>query len=146
MKPTKNTEKFITNAAIHSDPEANRAVLEDLLKHLALARRGVPALVKLPYRKHVVKGRTMKAVVAAAAITILVLIIVSLSPQHATRERPEGGVQSAADMLTVGYLNAACRRGGLNEVEMRCEQAAERLGLQPKKVSMEELLDESKGT
>jgi hypothetical protein len=49
---------------------------------------------------------------------------------------------SAADLLTVGCLNAAFRRGGLEAVERQCELAAQRLGICPRRVTVEELIQE----
>jgi hypothetical protein len=47
---------------------------------------------------------------------------------------------SAADLLTVGCLNAAFRRGGLEAVEQLCEAAARRLDFRPERVSVAELM------
>ncbi len=49
---------------------------------------------------------------------------------------------SAADLLTVASLNAAFRRGGLEAVERQCELAAQRLGICPQRVTVEELIQE----
>lgn len=83
----------------------------------------------------------------AALILIVALVVVSRTsdepiwqPSYVT-ETP-----SAADMLTVGRLNAACRRGGLPEIDRQCEQAAQRLDIQPERISMEQLIREMKGT
>ncbi len=58
------------------------------------------------------------------------------SPPH------ENETLSAADLLTVGCLNAAFRRGGLEAVEQQCEMAAQRLGICPRRVTVEELIQE----
>ncbi len=49
---------------------------------------------------------------------------------------------SAADLLTVGCLNAAFRRGGLEAVEQLCDVAAQRLGFRPERISVGELINE----
>jgi hypothetical protein len=49
---------------------------------------------------------------------------------------------SAADLLTVGCLSAAFRRGGLEAVERQCEAAARRLDLRPERISLMELIRE----
>ncbi len=54
----------------------------------------------------------------------------------------ENGMLSAADLLTVGCLNAAFRRGGLEAVERQCEAAARRLDLRPEKIPVMELIRE----
>ncbi len=54
----------------------------------------------------------------------------------------ENEALSAADLLTVGRLNAAFRRGGLEAVEQLCDVAARRLDLRPERISVGELIDE----
>ena len=54
----------------------------------------------------------------------------------------ENEALSAADLLTVGCLNAAFRRGGLEAVEQLCDVAAQRLGFRPECVSVGELIND----
>ncbi len=54
----------------------------------------------------------------------------------------ESEALSAADLLTVGCLNAAFRRGGLEAVERLCDLAARRLDFRPQRVTVEELIRE----
>ncbi|MCL5280427.1 MAG: hypothetical protein M1376_11030 [Planctomycetes bacterium] len=54
----------------------------------------------------------------------------------------ENEALSAADLLTVGCLNAAFRRGGLEAVEQLCDVAAERLGFRPERISVAELIND----
>jgi hypothetical protein len=54
----------------------------------------------------------------------------------------ENEVLSAADLLTVGRLNAAFRRGGLEAVERLCDVAAQRLGFRPERISVGELIND----
>ena len=54
----------------------------------------------------------------------------------------ENEALSAADLLTVGCLNAAFRRGGLEAVERLCDMAAQRLGFQPERISVGELIND----
>jgi hypothetical protein len=54
----------------------------------------------------------------------------------------ESEALSAADLLTVACLNAAFRRGGLEAVERQCDVAAQRLGICPRRVTVEELIQE----
>ena len=89
-------------------------------------------------------SRALQAV-AAAAVVILALIILTRSLQK-TPPPTEHRTQSAADLLTVGCLNAACRRGGLEELERQCEEAAQRLDQRPERTSVKELIRELKGT
>ncbi len=59
-----------------------------------------------------------------------------------TSSSRENETLSAADLLTVACLNAAFRRGGLEAVEQQCELAAQRLGICPQRVTVEELIQE----
>jgi hypothetical protein len=54
----------------------------------------------------------------------------------------ENETLSAADLLTLGCLNAAFRRGGLEAVERLCDMAARRLDFRPQRVTVEELIQE----
>ena len=54
----------------------------------------------------------------------------------------ENEALSAADLLTVGCLNAAFRRGGLEAVERLCDVAAQRLGFRPERISVGELIND----
>ncbi len=54
----------------------------------------------------------------------------------------ENETLSAADLLTVAWLNAAFRRGGLEAVEWQCEAAAQRLDLRPERVSLMKVIRE----
>ena len=55
MRPTKNIEKIIKNAAIHSDEEVNQAVLRDLLRELPEAGEQKPALAVPNIRRAIMK-------------------------------------------------------------------------------------------
>jgi hypothetical protein len=57
-------------------------------------------------------------------------------------EPRENEALSAADLVTVGCLNAAFRRGGLEAVEQLCDVAAQRLGFRPERISVGELIND----
>jgi outer membrane lipoprotein-sorting protein len=73
MRPIKNIEKVIKNAAIHSDPEVNQAVLRNLLKRLPEAEERRPALVRPNIGRIIMKNRITQ--LAAAAIIIIAVLI-----------------------------------------------------------------------
>lgn len=73
MRPTKNVEKIIKNAAIHSNPEVNQAVLTDLLKELPEAGEQKSALAGSNIRRTIMKSRFIK--LAAAAVIIIAVLI-----------------------------------------------------------------------
>lgn len=73
MKPTKNVEKIIKNAAIHSDAKVNQAVLRDLLKKMPEAEEREPVLTKPNIGRIIIKKRITQ--LAAAAIVIIAVLI-----------------------------------------------------------------------
>ena len=73
MRPEKNIEKIIKNAAIHSDEDVNQAVLRDLLKELPEAEERKPTLAESNIRKTIMKSRLIK--LAAAAVIIIAILI-----------------------------------------------------------------------
>ncbi len=140
MRSLRKIKKSISHARVESKPEADRAVLRHLLAELATAAGDAPA----PGGLHA-RGRILKAM-AAAAIMILALVMVARPPQRTTPPPLENRTPCAADLLTVGCLNAACRRGGLEAVDRQCEEAAQRLEDRPQRISVNQLIRELKGT
>ena len=145
MRPLRDIKRLVHHAQIRSKPEVNRAVLDDLLRELAACRTDT----SIPAGRRVWSTAVPRAGVAAVAALILIvaLVVVSQTSDEPIRQPPHvAETPSAGDMLTVGWLNAACRRGGLPEVEKQCEQAAQRLQSRPERISMEQLIREMKGT
>jgi outer membrane lipoprotein-sorting protein len=73
MRPVKNIKRIIKNAAIHSDPEVNQAVLRDLLKELPEAGEQKPSLAWPNMGKTIMKSRIAR--LAAAALIIIAVLI-----------------------------------------------------------------------
>jgi hypothetical protein len=70
MRPKKNIEEILKNAAIHSHPEVNQAVLRNLLKEMPEAGEQEPALAwSHIIRRIIMKSKTTK--LAAAAMILL---------------------------------------------------------------------------
>jgi hypothetical protein len=147
MRPLRDIRRLVRHAPIHSKPEANRVVLDDLRRELDAA--GTNA--SLPTGRHnrlrmICRPRTAVAAVAAL-ILVVALVMVKRTPEEPVRPPHQvGETLSAADLLTVCALNAACRRGGLPEMERQCERAARKLDLRPERVSVEQLTKEMNGT
>jgi hypothetical protein len=142
MRPLREIEKLVHGAPIHSEPETNRAVLGGLLEELAACRKeaSVPAGRRI-------WSSMAKVATTAALILIAALVVVSRTSREPVRQPPYvAATLSAADMLTVGRLNAAWRRGGLPEIEQQCELAAQKLDFRPQRISMEQLVREMNGT
>jgi len=139
MRSLRDIKKCVSHAGIRSSPQADKAMLGDLIQELEKATED--ASIHLKPRDWAIAAR----IVAAAAIVIITLIVVSRPSREIVREPRVDRPQSAADLLTVGCLNAACRRGGPEAIDHQCEEAARRLENRPEKVSVKELIRELKG-
>jgi hypothetical protein len=54
--------------------------------------------------------------------------------------------ESPAELLTMASLNMAYRRGGIEAIEKQCDEAIEKVGTPPPKITIKELLAEFNGT
>jgi len=142
MRPLRDIKRLVSHAHVRSTPEANRAVLNGLLRELAACK----ADASVPAGRRVWTGPVTGAIAAAALVMIVTMVVISHTSREPTRQPPHVEASSVAEMLTVGRLNTACRRGGLPEVERQCEQAAQKLQSRPERISMEQLIREMKGT
>ena len=140
MRSLREITKSISHARVESRPEVDQAVLRHLLAEFKTVAGAAPA----PVERHV-RGRVFQAM-AAAAMVVLALVIVARPPQRTTPPPPENRIQSAGDLLTVGRLNAAYRRGGLEAMDRQCEAAAQRLEDRPQRTSVNQMIRELKGT
>ena len=75
MKSTKNIEKLIRNAAIHSEPQANQKVLRGLLEELAEATEQQSTSAGTNIRRTIMKSPITK-LATAAVITIALIVSV----------------------------------------------------------------------
>ncbi len=142
MRSLKDIKKSIKHAQVESKPRADEAVRQHLLAELVTATAGVSAPIRPQGWRIAVK------VVAAAAVVILALIVIDRRPQEQeVTPAPSVGSRprSAAGLLTVGSLNAACRRGGLEAIDQLCEEADRRLGTEPEGISVRAFARELKG-
>jgi hypothetical protein len=117
----------VGQAQVHSRPTVNKAVLDSLLEEFATLKQGTAISVNPSHWISIVKTPMASAVAAAAVLAIVVLIGVPRTPHQGARPQPQVRWQSAADLLTVGHLNAAHRRGGLDELDRQYDKAAQKL-------------------
>jgi len=96
-----------------------------------------PALLKSPVVKF------------AAAAVIIIVIVFSM-----TRPAPDKKVdivevtyakKSPAEMLTLRSLKIAYRNGGIEAVEIQCDNAVEKLRKKPERITFQELLEDIDG-
>lgn len=145
MKSAKDIERLVGHAGLRSRPEVNEAVLDDLRKQLVADEQGGVARARSRSRGQIARDHVMQTAIAAAVIVAVGLVVITHSPRRTQPQPLPNPMVSAADMLTVGHLNTAYRRGGMNEVERQCEQA-EVLMIRPERISANELIRELEGT
>jgi hypothetical protein len=147
MRPLRDIKRLVRHAPIHSKLEVNRVVLDELRRELDAGRTGASIPAGQHLWRRVTRGPLAPVAAAAALILVVALVMVRRTPEEPVRPPHRvGETLSAADLLTVCALNAACRRGGLPEMERQCERAARKLDLRPERVSVEQLTKEMNGT
>jgi hypothetical protein len=146
MRPLRDIKRVVGHAEIRSEPRINGMILDDLLKELATSRNDA----SVPTARRLWSSLVHNRLVPLAAMVAVVCVVAVVLHRHASREPVQpptlATASSAADLLTVGHLNAACRRGGLPEIERQCERATQRLQIRPERVSTEQLIREMTGT
>jgi len=73
MRSPEDVQKLIRNAEMHSDPEANQAVLNDLLHQFDKTQEQESAITRPKIRRHIMKSRITKSAVAAAVVAAVAL-------------------------------------------------------------------------
>ena len=140
MRRLRDIKKSIGHTRIESKPQANKAILGHLLAEFATVRGDTSTPVKRCDWRIVAGSRGVK--ITAAAAVILALIVIGRPPREARRPPLESRTRSAADLLTVGCLNAVHRRGGIEAVAQQCEEAAKRMENRPQPIAIDELIGE----
>lgn len=140
MRRLRDIKKSIRHARIESKPQASQAILGHLLAEFAT----VTAEISAPVKSHDwrIVARSCGVRVMAVAAVIFALIVVGHPPREPAPPPSESRTQSAADLLTVGRLNAVCRRGGIEAVARQCEEAAKRIENRPQPITIDELIGE----
>jgi hypothetical protein len=100
--------------------------------------------VRLP---NILKKPITKLAAAALIIVTISFLITHLGPSEKANTTDVTKVtKSPAELLTVASLNMAYRRGGIKAVEQQCEEAVDKLGPWPAKITVKELLAKPNGT
>ncbi len=147
MRSAKDIEQSLKHANL--DIEVNARTDEAVLSELVDAHRE-PARTRfastpLSWRS-ITRNWTVRLAVGAAIIGIVSLPALRHGLRKPGHISPPLAQMSAAEMLTVGQLNAAYRRGGLKELEAQCEKAAEKVDVKTTEISITDLIIELKGT
>ena len=136
MKPIENTENFVRRgkAKVATDPQMDKRVLDDSFAAMDKTAAG-PGIVRM-----IVHSRAAKFAAAAVVIVAVGLLVNQSSPPE--QEPPEIGkvVKSPAEMLSAMSLTMAYRRGGIEAMDDLSDEAFEKLGSKPAKVSVRDLL------
>ena len=137
MRSSKDIERVLKHADmdVEINAETDRAVMSELTD---IHRNATPCEPS---------GGWLGYMAAAATVVILVVVLV-LNRRETPRSEdapPPAMVTSAAEMLTVGQLKAAYRRGGLDAIEAQCDDAAEKMDVTPKELSIRDLIVELEG-
>ena len=75
MRSLRDIEKFIAKAEVHSGPEANRAVLEDLVEELGKPPTEIPTPLRSETRRSIMRSPVTKFAAAAAIIAATLIVI-----------------------------------------------------------------------
>jgi hypothetical protein len=113
----------------------------------ALQSRATDKSTHSSKRPILLKSPVVKFAAAAAIIIVTGLLTIRPAPDKKVDiVKVTNTTKSPAEMLTTVSLMGAYRRGGIDAVNKQCEEAIEKLGTQPAKMSLEELLAEFNGT
>ena len=74
MRPSDKIERYIENTKIKTNPEVNRAVLNDLLDHLETAKAVDTNRPQPTIWRFIMENKTFRISTAAAVLIIAVLI------------------------------------------------------------------------
>jgi hypothetical protein len=117
---------------------------KELKMLISRAEKTSPAAVRL---QNILKNPITKLAAAALIILAIGFLMVHLGPSEKVNTTDVTTVtKSPAELLTVASLNIAYRRGGIEAVEQQCDEAVDKLGPQPAKITIKELLAKSNGT
>lgn len=106
MRPTDKIERYIKNRKIKTNPEVNRAVLDDLLDHLETAQTPQTAAPQPNIWRIIMENKTFRISTAAAVLLIAVLLgisqLVFVTPTFAQIVEPILNAKTIAFDMTVG--------------------------------------------
>jgi hypothetical protein len=137
-----NIKRLIKNTKIKTNPEVNKAVLNDLLETLGKSKVAQPNILGM-----IVKSRMAKFAVAAVIIFAVCLFFAHhcLNRQIETPkivQTPES--KSSAELPLRISLNIAFRRGGMQAVEEQLAEADKKISKdsQEERITIEQILCE----
>ena len=94
----------------------------------------------------IIESRLAKLAAAAVIIVAIGLFLIGRNPEEQTKSRTKIQVaKSPAEMLTAVSLDIAFRKGGMEAVDDQFKKAFKLLETRPKKLSVQQLLEEFNG-
>jgi hypothetical protein len=146
MKPKQNLEQLIKRLHLKAGADFHQRTISDALRAQAISKKAKPASAGPNIGRIILKSPIVK--IAFAALIILTVSFLVFTP-NSVEKKDKATVtkitKSPAELLTVASLNMAFRRGGIKAVEKQFEEAVEKLGPRPEKISANELLAEFNG-
>lgn len=144
MRPLKNIEQDLAKAPVHVRRQADKTVLEHLLRELPQPTGG-PVGWRARAGLHIGKRIACLAAVIIIAVTATRLLLTRDAPQRREPAQVATATPSGIVLLTELSLERAYRRGGIQAVEDQCKQALATSAKKRAAPSVEELLAELAG-
>ncbi len=133
MKPTDELERRIGQMNEPTGRNLDERVMADIRNAVAgSAKRPIWPVIKLA--------------AAAAVIALAILLVATLRPQKPQPTKERRTILSVGEMLTAKHLNATYRAGGMQALDALCEEAAQRVDIKPKELTVNKLIAELNGT
>jgi len=146
MRPKEDIEKFVKvrKPSVTTSQQMDKRTLNDSFA----AMEQIIQAKSTKYKPSVLRNRRMRLAAAAAVIVVIIsLFIVHQGPvKQVDTTIVSNSTKSPAELLTVASLNMAYRRGGIKEIEKQCDEAVDKLGPWPAKITVKELFTGFNGT
>jgi hypothetical protein len=147
MRPTKNLEELIKRLHFKADADLHERTISDALQAQAKSKEIKSASVGPINWRIMLKSPIIKIALASLIILAVSFFVYNSSPfEKVDTVNVTKVTKSPAELLTVASLNMAYRHGGIKAIEKQCEEAVDKLGPQPAKITAKELLAEFNGT
>jgi hypothetical protein len=147
MRPTKNLEELIKRLHFKADADLHERAISDALQAQAKSKEIKSASVGPINWRIMLKSPIIKIALASLIILAVSFFVYNSRPvEKVDTVNVTKVTKSPAELLTVASLNMAYRHGGIKAIEKQCEEAVDKLGPQPAKITAKELLAEFNGT
>jgi len=150
MRPEEDIEKFVRVRKPHvtTNRQMDKRTLHDSFATMEQTIQAKSTKDKPSAPRVIIQNRMIRLVAAAAVIVVVISLFIFYqdSDEQIDTAMASISTKSPAELLTVASLNMAYRRGGIKAVEQQCEEAVDKLGPQPAKITVKELLSEFNGT